>query len=101
MFSPESRRDGSFLERVVDRVRGAEELLQNDVHPAEHFCKEEVFAGFIKGRFLAFVPSFLASETETLGRGPRGGCKTLCGGRKGGDGGENCTAYEDSRGRAE
>ncbi len=46
------------------RSRWAEELLQYDIHAAEHLGQEEVVAGFIDGALAAFVPSFGAWESE-------------------------------------
>lgn len=65
MFATKAGGDGTFFERVVDGVRGAEILFNDDVHAAKHFGHEEVIAGFIQRGFFRFVPSSLAWQAES------------------------------------
>ena len=74
MLAPEAGGDGTFFERVVDRVGRPEELLQHDVHPAHHFGEEEVVAGFVKRGLLAFVPASGTGEAEIGRRWTCGEC---------------------------
>ncbi len=60
------------MERERD-LRWAEKLLQHYVHTSHHLGHEEVFTGFVKGAFFAFVPSLFSGEAESLrGRTNRG-----------------------------
>lgn len=97
MLTTKTRTNGSFLEGIVNRVGWAEELLEHNVHPAQHFGKEKVFACFVDGAFCAFIPSLFTWESKTLGGRSSGGCREARGGGECG-GGTCCAGSAEGRG---
>lgn len=97
MLPPETGGDRTFFEGIVYRVtvrrdgdgsqsrvvvafcrgtrhlRWAKELLEHDVHSAQHFGHEEISAGFIQRAFCTFIPAQFTREPEALRGGAGGG----------------------------
>ena len=78
MFSPESGRNGTLLEGIVDGVRSTEVLLEQHVHSPGHLGHEEELAQSVEGALPIPVPfDPLAGSEVGRGRTVRGGIAAL------------------------